>query len=348
MADKVFDDESSPISSIQTSSSTCTALNESSTPNRGANNTCDRLLKRLFNLESTILQLITLGKPSLVLKEKLLLLDEFILDIDDDQTELAKFWSDKAASWWKTFAVLCTAAEEENNNGNNKVNNRRKQGVIGGDRRGNENTFRGSSDQTAGGGNHGSRVYNNGTPPSKEEREKVLSTLVGDFSSLPAITGDLATLKRLFGVVRKARTQTHPFDSLLKEEVFCLAYRKLSPEKREKFIEQYGSSRMLVNMANFLRDQVDTFIQDQEIFHFNSFNGGDNRRRSWGATANGQGTINSNECRYCHEEGHHIADCPERSSKLCYNCNQLGHTSKYCKAEKKVIVTVLDGPNFDN
>lgn len=346
MADHV-DDESSLISSINTSTSS--AVNESystPTPTPGINSG-DRLLKRLFNLESTILQLLTLGKATLVLKEKLLLLDEFILDIDDKQTELAKFWSDKAASWWKTFAVLSNAAEEVNNN-NKGYNSRRKQGVIGSERRngnGNDLIFRpSSSDQ---GPRPSTSSYNNGIPPSKEEREKVLSTLLGDFSSLPPTTGDIGTLKRLFGVVRKARTQTHPFDSSLKEEVFCLAYRKLSPEKREKFIEQYGSSRMLVNMANFLRDQVDTYTQDQEIFHFNIFSGGDNRRRSGPTGTGGQGMSN-NECRYCHEEGHHIAECPERKNKLCFNCNQLGHTSKYCKGEKKVIVTVLDGPNFAN
>lgn len=36
-------------------------------------------------------------------------------------------------------------------------------------------------------------------------------------------------------------------------------------------------------------------------------------------------------CKYCHEEGHSVADCPTRQKKFsCWNCNETGHLSKSC------------------
>ena len=42
-------------------------------------------------------------------------------------------------------------------------------------------------------------------------------------------------------------------------------------------------------------------------------------------------------CRYCHEEGHAIAECTKAIAGLiCYNCNERGHRSKNCTQNKTV------------
>ena len=110
-----------------------------------------------------------------------------------------------------------------------------------------------------------------------DEREKIRTELAQDFASLRALesgAADIDQLTRLHGMVRKARTVTHPFDAALKEEIFCYAYRLLSPEKREKFLDLFGSNRMLVNLANFLRGQVDAYFQDLDIVKSGGGDGG--------------------------------------------------------------------------
>lgn len=40
-------------------------------------------------------------------------------------------------------------------------------------------------------------------------------------------------------------------------------------------------------------------------------------------------------CRYCHQEGHAVSDCPKkRSSRVCWNCHKTGHIAAECSKNK--------------
>lgn len=64
----------------------------------------ERLVRKLSNFESTINELMSLGKPTVILKEKLSQMDDLILDIPSHCEELASEWRAKVASWWRLYA----------------------------------------------------------------------------------------------------------------------------------------------------------------------------------------------------------------------------------------------------
>ena len=119
---------------------------------------------------------------------------------------------------------------------------------------------------------------------------------------------------------------------------------------------------MLVNLANFLREQLESYYQDQDIVKSGDGNSGSyrpeltrslrnngglsesgfnnnfddryNNRNAGGFEMDGyqqderqyreaRQTVGPNECRYCHEDGHRLTECPQRNAKLCFTCNQV-------------------------
>ncbi|KAG1117218.1 hypothetical protein G6F42_013496 [Rhizopus arrhizus] len=40
-------------------------------------------------------------------------------------------------------------------------------------------------------------------------------------------------------------------------------------------------------------------------------------------------------CRYCHQEGHAVSECPKkRSTRVCWNCHKSGHIAAECSKDK--------------
>ncbi|KAG1396151.1 hypothetical protein G6F58_011796 [Rhizopus delemar] len=40
-------------------------------------------------------------------------------------------------------------------------------------------------------------------------------------------------------------------------------------------------------------------------------------------------------CRYCHQEGHAVSECPnKRSTRVCWNCHKTGHIAAECSKDK--------------
>ncbi|KAG1300472.1 hypothetical protein G6F64_012669 [Rhizopus arrhizus] len=42
----------------------------------------------------------------------------------------------------------------------------------------------------------------------------------------------------------------------------------------------------------------------------------------------------STYCRYCHQEGHAVSECPKkRSTRVCWNCHKTGHIAAECSKD---------------